>query len=171
MSKIQTGDEVEFLNTQKNLRTVAVFIVCFSTMLTSCLTETNSPDSNIVVPSPTNVLDSLCTPISKIEAAYANHDTDISVTVKGRVTRILSDDTVGDKHQRFIIQLSNQQTLLIEHNINIAPRVAGIMVGNDVYIHGDYVWNDQGGLIHWTHHDPAGVHENGWIVLGDKKYQ
>jgi hypothetical protein len=45
------------------------------------------------------------------------------------------------------------------------------MISKDVYIHGDYVWNDQGGLIHWTHHDPTGVHESGWIVLGDKKYQ
>jgi hypothetical protein len=27
-----------------------------------------------------------------------------------------------------------------------------------------YEWNDRGGLIHWTHHDPMGVDEGGHIV-------
>jgi hypothetical protein len=83
----------------------------------------------------------------------------------------LSDDTVGDKHQRFIIKLSNGQTLLIAHNIDIGARVIGIAVGSVVYVHGDYIWNSQGGLIHWTHRDPAGVHENGWVVFGNTKYE
>jgi hypothetical protein len=117
-----------------------------------------------------NHLDSILTPIPIIEAAYANQDSGISVTVKGTITRILSDDTVGESHQRFIIILSNSQTLLIEHNIDIAPRVEGITIGSLVYVHGDYIWNNQGGLIHWTHHDPAGKHENGWIVFGNNKY-
>lgn len=118
-----------------------------------------------------NALDSLLTPISEINAAFANHDSGIIVTVKGTITGLLSDDTTGEKHQRFIVKLSNNQTLLITHNIDIAPRVVGIEVGSEVYVRGEYIWNSQGGLVHWTHHDPDGMHENGWVVAGNTKYQ
>jgi hypothetical protein len=149
---------------------IICFLFYFITILTNCSTKDGKENNNIT--SQNNIaLDSILTPISAIEAAFTNHDSDVVVTVKGTVTRILSDDTIGGNHQRFIIQLSNQQTILVEHNIDIAPRVTGIEVSSLVYVHGDYVWNDQGGLIHWTHHDPNGVHENGWIVLGETKYQ
>ena len=36
------------------------------------------------------------------------------------------------------------------------PRIADVKVGDTVSFFGEYVWNEQGGLIHWTHHDPAG---------------
>ncbi len=128
----------------------------------------NAPDT---VNPPVNPLDSLCTPISRIETAFADRAGNITVTVKGTVTKILSDDTVGDRHQRFIIALSNGQTLLIVHNVDIATRVSGLSAGVSVYVHGDYLWNDQGGLIHWTHRDPDNVHENGWIVFKNKRFE
>lgn len=118
-----------------------------------------------------NALDSLLTPISKIESAFSKQRSDFTVTVKGKVTKLLKDDIVGHPHQRFIIKMSNGRTMLIAHNIDIAPRVKGIKVGSIIYVHGDYVWNSEGGLIHWTHHDPDGDHENGWIMHGGKKYQ
>jgi hypothetical protein len=136
-----------------------------------CSTNSNNPGEPCTTCQTSNGLDSLLTPISEIESAYANQDTNLSVTVKGTIIAILSDDTVGDKHQRFIIKLSNGQTLLIAHNIDIGARVAGIAVGSIVYVHGDYIWNSQGGLIHWTHRDPAGVHENGWVVFGNTKFE
>jgi hypothetical protein len=116
-------------------------------------------------------LDALLTPVSVIQSAYENQRTDIPVTIKGNVTKILRDDTMGEKHQRFIIKMSNDQTVLITHNIDIAPRIDGIAEGDLVYARGEYVWNDQGGIIHWTHHDPNGSHEAGWIVHKNKKYQ
>jgi hypothetical protein len=152
----------------RNLFTIIVFV-----SLMSCSIKSNyeSNDETPSIPVVSNSLDSICTPISTIESAFTNQQSEISVTVKGTITRLLSDDTVGDRHQRFIIQLSNNQTILITHNVDIAPRVSGISVGDTVYVHGDYVWNSQGGLIHWTHHDPSGIHENGWIVFDDKAFQ
>jgi hypothetical protein len=120
-----------------------------------------------------NLPDSVLTPISRIHSAFQNQEENVSVTVKGRVARILRDehDSVGDDHQRWIIRLSNGQTILIVHNIHIAPRVAGIVPGSEVAVHGDYSWNSHGGLIHWTHHDPEGSHENGWIVFEGRKFE
>jgi len=46
-----------------------------------------------------------------------------------------------------------------------------VMPGDSVIVHGEYVWNDEGGLIHFTHHDPAPAHEGGWIELRGVRYQ
>jgi hypothetical protein len=32
-------------------------------------------------------------------------------------------------------------------------------------------WNPQGGVIHWTHHDPAGRHLSGWVKHNGRTYQ
>ncbi|HCO00426.1 MAG TPA: DNA-binding protein, partial [Methylophaga sp.] len=89
----------------------------------------------------------------------------------GTVTRLLSDDNDGSRHQRFIIELASGQTLLIVHNIDLAPRIDDIREGDEVRVYGEYIWNDKGGLIHWTHHDPANRHPHGWIRHQDRLYQ
>ena len=45
-----------------------------------------------------------------------------------------------------------------------------IKKGDHVIVHGEYVWNAQGGLIHFTHHDPQGTHEGGYILDGGTTY-
>ena len=41
----------------------------------------------------------------------------------GTVIRLLSDDNQGSRHQRFIIKQSSGRTLLIAHNIDLAPKI------------------------------------------------
>ncbi|HXQ73121.1 MAG TPA: DUF3465 domain-containing protein [Pyrinomonadaceae bacterium] len=84
---------------------------------------------------------------------------------------LLPDDQKGSRHQRFIVKLASGQTLLIAHNIDIAPRISGLAVGDSVRFYGEYVWNEKGGTIHWTHHDPRGRHVAGWVVHNGKTYQ
>jgi hypothetical protein len=91
--------------------------------------------------------------------------------VGGRVTRILTDDRDGSRHQRFIIALDSGTTLLIAHNIDLAPRLDGLAVGEAVEVYGEYEWNEQGGLLHWTHKDPAGNHPAGHIEWRGRRYQ
>ena len=98
-----------------------------------------------------------------LQEAYARRQGDIQVEGSGRVVRVLRDDTDGSRHQRFIIELGSGQTVLVSHNIDLAPRVEGLRVGDEVTFYGEYEWNPQGGVIHWTHHDPAGRHVDGWI--------
>lgn len=89
----------------------------------------------------------------------------------GTVTRILSDDNDGSRHQRFILRLGSGQTLLIAHNIDLAPRVSSLREGDRVSFYGEYEWNERGGVIHWTHHDPQGRHPAGWLEHNGRRYQ
>ena len=107
----------------------------------------------------------------KISEAFLNRISDIQVSGEGEVIRILPDDEDGDRHQKFILELNSNQTLLIAHNIDIAPRVSDLRVGDSVSFNGEYEWNSQGGVVHWTHHDPSGRHEGGWLEKGGIKYQ
>jgi len=89
----------------------------------------------------------------------------------GEVVRVLSDDNDGDRHQRFILRLASGQTLLVAHNIDLAPRVGNLRAGDRVEFNGEYEWNSQGGVMHWTHRDPAGRHVAGWLKHDGRTYQ
>lgn len=89
----------------------------------------------------------------------------------GRVVRILSDDNDGSRHQRFILETGTGQTLLVAHNIDLAPRISSLSTGDIVEFYGEYETNPQGGVIHWTHHDPQGRHVAGWLEHRGQRYQ
>ena len=88
-----------------------------------------------------------------------------------RSPAILSDDNDGSRHQRFILRLDSGQTLLIAHNIDLAPRVSSLSEGDGIAFYGVYEWNPKGGVIHWTHHDPNNHHVTGWLQHNGKTYQ
>ena len=93
------------------------------------------------------------------------------LTTTGVVIRILADDRDGSRHQRFIIREDSGRTLLIAHNIDLAPRLDGLRVGERVSAAGELVWNPRGGTLHWTHHDPQGRHVPGYIEWRGRRYQ
>lgn len=104
-------------------------------------------------------------------SAFAEQSSDVQVTGSGTVTRMLADDNEGDRHQRFIIELESGQTLLISHNIDVAPRIDALAVGDTVEFCGVYEYNPEGGVVHWTHHDPGRTHEPGWIDHDGRRYE
>lgn len=89
----------------------------------------------------------------------------------GTVTKLLSDDNTGSRHQRFIIKESSGRTLLIAHNIDLAPKIYSIEKGGLIKFCGEYENNSKGGVVHWTHHDPQKRHTAGWLEYNGKKYQ
>src|SRR5258705_603932 len=99
---------------------------------------------------------------SQIGRAFKNRTSNVQVEGEGVVTRILADDLAGSRHQRFVVRLASGQTVLIAHNIDIAPRVAGLQKGDRVRFYGEDMWNEKGGMGHWSHHDPDGRHVAGW---------
>jgi len=106
-----------------------------------------------------------------IARAFQNQSSGVQVSGQGVVERVLSDDTDGSRHQRFILRLPSGQTLLIAHNIDLAPRVTAVGPGDSVAFYGEYEWNPEGGVIHWTHHDPDGSHVAGWLKHNGQTFQ
>jgi hypothetical protein len=94
--------------------------------------------------------------------AYAKADTGRWVEDTGLVLRLLAGDDDGLEHQRFVVRVPGGQTLLIAHNTDIAQRIP-VALGDRLHFRGLYEWNDLGGLVHWTHHDPMGVEQGGWV--------
>ena len=46
-----------------------------------------------------------------------------------------------------------------------------VFVGDTVSFFGEYEWNSKGGVIHWTHHDPARQHVAGWLKHEGRTYE
>ena len=103
--------------------------------------------------------------------AFTEQKSGTQVTGEGTVTKLLSDDNEGSRHQRFILTLASGQTLLVAHNIDLAPRLTSLKTGDAVAFNGVFEWNAKGGVIHWTHRDPSGRHQAGWLKHAGQTYQ
>lgn len=128
-----------------------------------------------------------------IEHAFERKISDVALTIKGKVSRILEDDSGLTPHQRFVVEVPaspetagrgghSGHTILIAHNLERAYKVP-VKLGDKVEVHGTYVWNKYGGIIHNTHHDDreacrkvldgrvvcGPAHDDGWIILAEQK--
>lgn len=108
---------------------------------------------------------------TEVAALYQQQQSDVQLEVEGRVIRLLEDDNKGSRHQRFIIEMADGHTLLVAHNIDLAPRIPDLQQGDTVTLYGEYEWNAEGGVMHWTHHDPDNRHPHGWIRHQGQLYQ
>ena len=105
-----------------------------------------------------------------VQHAFVNELSDIQVQGKGVVVRILPDDLEGSRHQKFILKLSGGPSLLVAHNIDLSRRLEGLAKGDVVEFSGEYEWNSQGGVLHWTHYDPDNRHVGGWLKYKGREY-
>jgi hypothetical protein len=105
------------------------------------------------------------------QSAFQGRSQGRVIAVKGKVERILADDRDGSPHQRFIIRTPRGVSVLIAHNLDLAPRLEGLAPGDTVAVLGEYEWNEKGGVMHWTHHDPQGRHAAGYIEWRGRRYQ
>ena len=139
----------------KKLRVIAgfIFLICYYTY-ESFLNKNKDDGGN-----------------STLIQAIESQSSDTQVLGHGQIIKLLPDDTYGSKHQRLLIKVNNQSTILIAHNIDLAPRVEHPEKGELIYFFGEYEWNDKGGVVHWIHHDPNGRHVDGWLKYKDKIYQ
>lgn len=104
-------------------------------------------------------------------ATYQQRHDKQQISGSGQVVKLLADDNKGSRHQRFILRLASGQTLLVAHNIDLAPYIKPLKVGDTIEFSGEYVWNKKGGVLHWTHHDPRGRHVGGWLRHQGRQYQ
>lgn len=127
-------------------------------------TETLDSEPNLVPSQTTDDLD-------RIARAFQQRQSDLQVRSSGQVVTVLPDDHEGSRHQKFILELPNGQTVLVAHNIDLAPRIQNIQKQDQVEFYGEYEYSDKGGVIHWTHHDPARKHVDGWLKHQGRTYQ
>ncbi len=106
-----------------------------------------------------------------ITEAFAAHRNLPQVHGSGIVTKVLKDDTKGLQHQKFLLKVSDNITILIAHNIDLAPRVADVKEGDVVEFKGEYIYTPKGGTVHWTHKDPRGNHQAGYLKHNGKTYE
>ena len=103
--------------------------------------------------------------------AFAGQRSNVQVQGQGTVQRVLPADKDGNPHQRFIVQIDPNHTVLVAHNLTLAAAVENLQPGDRVSFFGEYEWNQRGGVIHWTHGDPQGRHADGWIEHRGRRYQ
>lgn len=103
--------------------------------------------------------------------AFKSHRSNFQAHVQAKVIKLLADDNNGSRHQRFIVKLTSGQTLMVAHNIDLAPRLNTLREGDSIELYGEYEWSEKGGTLHWTHRDPGRRHVDGWLKHNGKLYQ
>jgi hypothetical protein len=105
-----------------------------------------------------------------LQQAYAAGQSGVWLETSGHISRVLRDDNEGARHQKFILELDDGHTVMVAHNIDLAQRIPA-RNNLSLLVRGRYEWNDRGGVIHWTHHDPDGRLQGGWIEVDNVRYQ
>ncbi|MEO0631320.1 MAG: DUF3465 domain-containing protein [Planctomycetota bacterium] len=107
---------------------------------------------------------------SAIRALIDSRTSGEMVELEAEIVKLLPDDNEGSRHQLFLLALETGGTVLVSHNIDLAPYVP-VEEGDRVLVYGQYEWNEKGGVLHWTHHDPKKWREGGWIEHKGVKYE
>jgi len=106
-----------------------------------------------------------------VENLFYNRFSDIQVLVSGEVISILPSATQSNRSQRFVLQMANDQTLVVSHNIDIADPIENLQVGDMVSVYGEFIWDSEGGVVQRTFHDPSGQTVDGWVERDGVIYQ
>jgi hypothetical protein len=95
------------------------------------------------------------------------------VLAEGRIAYVLgTSNGPSGEHEGFLLKLSGDCDLLVrvETNVDITGPVP-LRAGETVTVKGEYEFEPTGGVVHWTHHDPAGRHIGGYVLAAGKLYQ
>lgn len=160
----------------KRYALIALLSVLAACQQTQQPSASNQPQSTLEVKSQVQTLSlqSLSSGLATqenaaLKQAFAQKQSHVWLEGSGIVKKLLPDDNKGSRHQRFLVSVSPEQTLLFAHNIDLAPR-ADLNVGDQVAFRGEYIYNPKGGIMHWTHHDPQGK-QGGWIKVNGQTYE
>ena len=103
--------------------------------------------------------------------AFSAHRNLPQVQGVGIVVKVLKDDTKGLKHQKFLLKVSGNITILIVHNLDLASRVEDIHEGDVIRFKDEYIYKPKGGTVYWTYKDPLGNHQAGWLKHNGKTHE
>jgi hypothetical protein len=113
-------------------------------------------------------------PNGAVYDAWRTHRSRIEVTASGSVAHLLGT-RVGPSgpHEGFLLHLNGAAgrglTVRVEDNVDLTGPIP-LDEGDSVEVHGEYIYDPRGGLIHYTHLDPRGRHEPGYVRVNGKVY-
>jgi hypothetical protein len=105
-------------------------------------------------------------------SAYSAHRSGVEVVAGGTVSRSLGvRPGRSSPHEGFLMRLDSGCTLVVrvEANTDFTGTIA-LSPGERVAVKGEYEYYPLGGVIHWTHRDPRGHHENGYVTAAGTMY-
>lgn len=106
--------------------------------------------------------------IVQAQAAQAQK---VELTVTAPVLKLLREENYREPHQRFLLSLSNGTTVLVANDLKYGTYVPNLRPGALLRLHGEYIWNEKGGVLHWTHLSDEPRHESGYIDYNGWRYQ
>jgi len=105
-------------------------------------------------------------------SVYQSARSRVEVVAGGTVTRVLGTQPgVSSPHEGFLLRLNSScdVTIRVEANVDFTGQIP-LKAGDAVVVKGEYEYYSRGGVIHWTHRDPRGRHEGGYVQTGGKIY-
>jgi hypothetical protein len=105
-------------------------------------------------------------------AAYSANRSHVEVVADGSVTRIFGVRAGRvSPHEGFLMRLASDCSVVVrvEANTDFTGPIP-LTAGEHVLVKGEYEYYPLGGVIHWTHRDPRGRHEGGYIQAGGNLY-
>jgi hypothetical protein len=105
-------------------------------------------------------------------AVYSAQRSHAEVVADGTVTRIFGIRAGrASPHEGFLMRLASGCNLVVrvEANTDFTGPIP-LANGQHVIVKGEYEYYPLGGVIHWTHRDPRGRHEGGYINAGGTSY-
>lgn len=154
---------------RKKLKPAMVLLVIAILAVTWWLEKREARDAPPVEP-PTKTGEATAPAGGAIEKAFRAKRSKVWVEDEGEIVHLLPDDRIAPRHQLCLVELASGHTIKISHNVDLAPQVPW-RKGDSLAFRGRFEWNDKGGVVHWTHHDPRGRKKGGWLRHEGKTYK
>jgi Protein of unknown function (DUF3465) len=105
-------------------------------------------------------------------AAYVAGRSGVEIVADGTVTHVLGlQQGRLSPHEGFLLRLASSCSLVVRVEVNTDFTGAiPLTNGEHVVVKGEYEYYPRGGVVHWTHRDPRGRHDNGYIEAGGRSY-
>ncbi len=104
-----------------------------------------------------------------IVQAFQTRTSNVFVEAPAKVVWVYPEVDENVRYQEFAVRLENGHRMRIRHSLDEARRVP-LQKNLEIRFRGEFDWTSDGGLIHWTHDDPAGLRDAGWIEVDGKRY-
>jgi hypothetical protein len=104
--------------------------------------------------------------------AYTQQASRKEVIAQGTIVDVLGEsEGRGGEHEGYLLKLDGDCDLLlrVETNLSITGPIP-IRRREQVIVKGEYEYDAEGGVLHWTHHDPSARHVAGYVVIDNHTY-